>query len=206
MDEKKHNLPITVLTVLLVFLAVLIVVREEGITGRATGFSGNLSVNVTTAISCTWSNAALDVYFGEDLIPGVSAGVNGTRNHNFTNNLSWVPEELLGTDYNVTNHASSTATINVSIKGDHLWDTGFVSMIVISNISWASNWTIVNASSMIYANGNPLETWYNNDTRLAENLSISNSSWYRFWLDVPASTPAGIYTGNYTVLCEEAGL
>ncbi len=166
---------------------------EKKLTGKDVSSTlGNLSAQVSSYVSCTWSDAALNVSFGTELNPGDS-DVNATRNNDQPDN---------GTSYNVTIDEFTNELVNITIKGDHL--VSGVNIIEIGNISWASNATSSNGINMASENSHITLTDYDNLTKIASNAAIGSSAWYRFWVDLPPSQVAGSYIGNYTMKCEAA--
>ena len=41
------------------------------------------------------------------------------------------------------------------------------------------------------------------DTNVRSNIAAGNTMHYRYWLDIPITTVAGSYVGNYTMVCIE---
>lgn len=162
------------------------------ITGMAASQIGNLSASVSTFISCTWSNQALQISFGNSLTPGIN-DINATQNYGGVGN---------GTLYNVTVDTLSNVNANITIKGTDL--TFGINIIGVSNVSWISNTTMSNASNMIASNSIELTSSFNTVNQIASNEPIGSTVWYRFWLDVPTGQIAGTYTGNYTQQCQQA--
>jgi hypothetical protein len=189
------------LILLLAFIALILALYlyvpafKNEITGLATSSQvGNLSLDITTYIACTWSDAALNVSFGTNLNPGRN-DYNGTKNYDQPGN---------GTAYNVTIDPLGNKQVNISVKGDHL--ISGINKIYIGNVTWFSNTTASNGTNMIPVGSKVMLTSYDKNTTnwVATNLDITNTTWYRFWIDLPAAQIAGSYLGNYTMLCEEA--
>lgn len=159
-------------------------------TGLATVDSqlGNLTAAVQTYIACTWSTATLDVDFGTSLNPGDS-DLNATDN-NLTNP---------GTGYNVTVSDLSTDNVDVTILGDNLVDGA--NDILVGNVTWALNDTDADGANLV-AVGSTALTGAGVD--MATAIAPDTPLFYRFWLDIPSSTVAGNYVGNYTIQCEIA--
>ena len=153
---------------------------------------GNLSAGISTFISCTWSNAALDVSFGTTINPGVN-DINATQNYNQIGN---------GTAYNVTVDVLSNVNVDLLIKGENL--VSGVNVIGIGNVSWMSNTSNANGTNMIPGNSVSLNTSYNTINKVASNRPVGSSTWYRFWFDIPQSQVAGAYNGNYSQQCQQA--
>ena len=185
-----------VLAILVVFVSVFYITGDTGdtITGYATTDSqvGNLSATILTSVSCSWSEESLNVTFGDDLNPGDN-DINATKNYNMTNN---------GTYYNVTVGALSNVMVNISIRGSDMLAGS--NIIEIGNITWFKNVTADNGTDMHPGNSIALETAYDTDNYVGAYQNISNTTYFRFWLDIPSSTLAGAYKGNYTMLCEQA--
>ena len=163
-----------------------------GITGMATSQVGNLTVGVTTYISCVWSDAALDVSFGTNLDPG-------TNDISATNNSVGDENNTL---YNVTVDVFSNVNGNITIKGANL--VSGANTISVGNVTWASNTTDANGTNMVAGNSIALTTSYDTANPIAADEPIGSTVWYRFWLDIPSGTISGNYVGNYTMQCQQA--
>lgn len=160
-------------------------------TGYATSDSqvGNLSASIQTYMACTWSNPTLDADFGTMLNPGTD-DINATENYALAGS---------GTGYNVTVSGLSTSNANITISGNDLVDGGNV--IGIGNVTWQASLNANNDAAMVPAGSTPISGAENN---IASDVNPTNTSHFRFWLDVPGTTVAGNYVGNYTIVCKEA--
>ncbi len=164
--------------------------RETKLTGLQVNNVGNLTVNVVSAVAFTMSDAAQNMSFGTSLDPGRAD--NASQNVVGLDNVSF---------YNITNDATSTTPANISIRG-----SDFISganRVGIGNVSWASNTTVGNASNMVYP-GTAISTNFDTTNRIAAELPIGSTVWYRMWLAIPSTTGAGTFTGNFTIRVEEA--
>lgn len=202
MSDKRTNTGVIVV-LLIVSLALIIYISvdkisDSKITGMATSDSqvGNLSVGVLTFLACTWGNDGLAVTFGTSLDPNTN-NTNATRNYIFNGSAV-----INGTSYNATVDTLSNVAANFTLLGDHL--VSGANTIAIGNVSWASNSTIANGTNMIHLNEINLTTSYDNANKVGSNIAVDSSVWYRFWIDVPSTTTAGTYVGNYTMQCTQA--
>jgi len=171
------------------------------ISGAATSQVGNLSANIQTYISCTWSSPALNVSFGATLNPG-DTNVNATRNYNETSTNASYDN---ATSYNVTVDTLSNVAGNITVLGADLMASANV--FGVTNISWQSNTTANNGSNMNgTANTTSYVLQYSYDlvNKVAVAEAVGSTVWYRFWMDVPSAQVAGVYTGNYTMQCTQA--
>ncbi len=150
---------------------------------------GNFTVNIGNSISCTVSNAALNISFGTSL--------STNKNYNASQNYGYRSE---GTAYNITNDIISTNSINVTIKGSHFVSGSHV--LDISNVSWASNESVPNGTNLLYPGFANLTTNFDTDHPVITLASPGNTTWYRLWVHIPTSQDAGSYGGNYTLQCE----
>ncbi|MBI5391905.1 hypothetical protein HZB00_02795 [Candidatus Woesearchaeota archaeon] len=182
------------------------------LTGNVTSFFNNtFTVGEGSTLSCSWSDAVLNITFGT---PGstITQGntLNASRNYNYS--TDGVGSASNGSDYNVTAAATNTVKVNITLRGEHLYETVGGNILNIGNISWGSNTTTANSTggtaldNMTYP-GNPLNlTGQTNPShRVAVTEPAGSSVWFRFWLNTPASQPAGLYRGNYTMTCEDSG-
>jgi len=199
----------------------------NSITGAATSTVGNLTANVVTAVACTWSNAALNVSFGEGISQSLSQGPVYNASKNFEGYIGGGAQNvgINWTHYNITADITNTDSINISIKGQHLLIG--INTLGVGNITWMSNESNGNgtdASGVIRnftylgssAAGQNFEgfnlTLINDgDTKLASRnrnfsnqLTAGSTVWFRFWLHVPRGQIGGKYVGNYTQTCTAA--
>lgn len=189
------------ITILMLFIVVIIIyslVKSGGsppspILGMATAQVGNFTTTVQTSISCTASDKALNVSFGSTNPGDV---VNGTLNY-----YGFPPDCTNCTWYNVTNDVLSNLAINITIMGARLQSDA--NIIAIGNVTWRSNSTSGNASSMAYASGIKITSTDNEANKVAESLDVGSTTHLRFWLSVPSGAVAGSYTGNYTLTCTQ---
>jgi len=187
-----------IVPLLIIMLVFGVAVGYYGLPGTtptgAAGIStstGNLTVSVATVVACTFSDDALDVDFGVELIPG-STGNNATKN--------FAANPGNGTNYNITADLLSTTAINITIRGTDLLSGANV--IGATNVSWQSNGTR-NDSSMIYAAGDikRLDTSFDIVDKIGFNVTPGETRFWRKWVDIPSLTVGGNYTGNYTLRC-----
>lgn len=193
MQKRGWILIILLALILLTAYAYGPAIKNE-ITGLVTSQLGNLSATITTMVSCTWSDQALNVSFGDSLNPGTD-NYNGSRN--------WAEADGWSS-YNITVDTLSNKQANITIKGDHM--VSGLNKIYIDNVTWMSNTTNGTGPNMLPPGSKILLTDYdkNASNYIAVAEPIGSSVWYRFWLDVPASQVAGNYLGNYTMQCEAA--
>src|SRR3989344_5356293 len=200
------------------------------------GLNGSMirSANITiptaaqpTAISCIWSDAALNISFGEGLSQSLSQGVIYNASKNFEGYIGGSNQNvgINWTHYNVTADSTNTAPVNITIKGDHLLSGSNV--LGITNITWMTNETNGNATDVsgelwnfTYLGKNVKDSNFegfnltlikDGDPKLAvrnrnfsNQLTAGSSMWYRFWLHVPTAQIQGSYVGNYTMECSAA--
>jgi len=189
--------------------------------------SSSVTISNPSAIACTWSNAALNVSFGNGLSQSLSQGVVYNASKNFEGYIGSSSQNagINWSLYNVTADNTNTADVNISIMGSHLLSG--INTLGIGNITWMSNESNGNgtdASGVIRnftylgssAAGQNFEgfnlTLINDgDTKLAlrnrnfsNNLAPDSTSWFRFWLHVPRNTVGAKYIGNYTMECSQA--
>ena len=162
------------------------------VTGYATSQNGNLTATISTYISCTWTNAALNISFGLNLNPS-DTDVNATQNFGTYSN---------GTSYNATVDTLTNVNVNFTVAGSNL--VSGTNIIGIGNVTWQSNTTANNGTNMLGTNSIILSASQNTTNPVGGNLAAGSSTHFRFWLDVPAAQTAGAYSGNYTMQCIQA--
>jgi hypothetical protein len=194
MAFKKGN-GVLILSIILFVLAVAMLITGFyyfKTTGYASSHVGNLSASITTYLTCTWSDASLDVSFGSNLNPGTN-DINASKNYNETGSV---------TSYNVSVDVLSNVQANLTIKGENL--VAGINSIGVTNVSWASNTSDGNGVNMIPSQSIALTNSLNTANKIAENEPVGSTVWYRFWLDIPVGQLGGNYKGNYTMQCEQA--
>jgi len=196
--------------------AVFSVVHEylySGSTGLVTSNVGNFTANVASTIACTWSNFAVNITFGA---PGASltqgTSYNASQNYNYSNGPLGNGSAVNGSLYNVTAASTNTVRVNITVKGEDLYESVGLNVLRITNVTWGSNVTFANgtypgvttADNMTYP-GLPLNYTFDNMHKVASLLTVGSTAWYRFWLNVTNTLPAGLYIGNYTMQCTDSG-
>ncbi len=179
-------------------------------TANVTGFT-SYTIGEGSTIACTWSNFAVNVTFGN---PGgtltQSATYNASQNYNYSNGPLGNGSAVNGTLYNVTADPTNNVKVNITVRGADFLDTIGGNVLGITNVSWGANRTTANSTggesldNMTYP-GYPLNYTFDQQHKVAANLTNGSTTWFRFWLKVPAALPAALYIGNYTMQCTNAG-
>ncbi len=205
-------------------------IDNDGLNGSRV-ISSNVTITQATSIACTWSNAALNVSFGQGLSQSLTQGSIYNASKNFEGYTGGGAQNtgINWTHYNVTADSTNTAPINITIKADHL--TSGTNVIGIGNITWMTNESNGNATDNLgnihnftylgsfnssigpgtNFEGFNLTLIKDGDPKLAtrnrnfsNQLTAGSTSWYRFWLLLPKNQVQGTYTGNYTMECAAA--
>lgn len=158
------------------------------VTGRATTADAQTSADIATYFAINMStNLSTDgIRFDVDVLP--STDVNATGN--YANSTGGGGNN--GTRYYLTVELDSNVYVDFCIKAnDSLRYT--TEYIGLGNYTF-SNYTETNETWPNIASNYPLtnETYLNS----TKNVGRGNSSYYRFWLDVPGDQSPGIYVNR----------
>jgi len=182
--KKLHNF-YNLILVFVIFSCLILLIFQNSyvISGKVTELfvSSNVSVANSFAIS-----------FSENLSEGIIFG-----------NVSTLPAVNINASHNYDGISSATTLfINVSKDGNTAVDfcikananlTSIVEDVIELGNETYSNSTSTNISNPDLINEVALTTSY---FKSGDAISIGNSNYYRFWLDVPASQPSGDYNNT----------
>ena len=91
--------------------------------------------------------------------------------------------------------------MNITISGTNL--KYGVNTLGIGNVTWASNKSFGNGSNMNYSNGRELFLTTDLVQSVGQSVGPGNSTFFRFWVDIPSGQIAGNYNGSYTMTCTD---
>jgi len=103
--------------------------------------------------------------------------------------------------YNVTVDTTTNIHVNITISGTNL--KYGVNTLGIGNVTWASNKSFGNGSNMNYSNGRELFLTTDLVQSVGQSVGPGNSTFFRFWVDIPSGQIAGNYNGSYTMTCTD---
>lgn len=191
-EVKKLDVLIAVFIVVFLVSIFMIVLEESNVNKKITGFATEIS---------TVSNVTIQSFLSIDMSLNLTEGIqygtistlpatNINSTHNYDNQGG--VDNLSSMFINVS--TDSNTAVDICLKADDdLNDTSGGNIIGITNMTYANN-TINNLTlpNIIKENSLALNTYEKGTV----NLPKGNSSFYRFWLDVPASTIAGSYNNS----------
>ena len=174
--------------------------------------SYNASITGAATSRSTTSSATIEKYFSINVSANLSDGIefgtisalpavnhNATLNYNDTN----YPAENDGNEtlYWMTVETDSNTPVDLCIIATE-FNTSGGEEIEIGNYTFANNQTNnitwpgpVDFYTMSKSSYVPADT----------NIAVGSSSYFRFWLDVPATTPSGTYNNTVTFLGRATG-
>ncbi len=184
---KRDNLIVAVFGA--VFLFSLIMLFSQGIktTGYATQASTTSNVTITTYFSIAMSENLSDgIQFGNvSSLPATN--VNATHNYDGVETVSPSP----GTSMWMNVSSDSNTNVDFCINADAL-NTSGGDEIGLGNETF-SNSTDTNSTLPALGDEASITLSY---ADAGYNITIGGNNYYRFWLDVPAGTPAGTYNNT----------
>jgi hypothetical protein len=155
------------------------------ITGFAT--SGSTTSNVTVS-------KAFSISLSDNLTAGIGFG-NVSTETDINATVNYIVDKSNETEYFV--NTSSTDTVNVDLcvsANGPLNDSSSGDTIGLGNYTYA-NATYSNRSEPANAQSTAMST---TDTKAGESLTPGGGIYYRFWLDITAEIPSGVYNNTIT--------
>ncbi len=193
---------------LLVFLCIVLVVSAAGL---LSSYSNSMTGALTSA--STTSSAVIQKYFSINISANLSAGIdfgsieslpavnhNATLNYNDTN----YPTENDGNEtlYFITVETDSNTAVDLCILASAL-NTSGGEEIGIGNYTFANNQT----NNITWPGPVDMYTMSTTGYVAAETgVPVGDNSYFRFWLDVPATTPSGTYNNTVQFLGRPTGV
>jgi hypothetical protein len=192
----------------LIFLFILLAVS-------AAGLLANYSASITGALTSatTTSSAVIQKYFSINISANLSDGIDfgsieslPAVNHNAS--LNWndtnYPTENDGNEtlYYMTVETDSNTPVDLCIRATELNTSGGLE-IGIGNYTFADNQT----NNITWPGAVDQYTMSTTAYVAADtNVPVGDSSYFRFWLDVPATTASGTYNNTVTFLGRPTGV
>ncbi|MBS3099077.1 hypothetical protein J4462_02600 [Candidatus Pacearchaeota archaeon] len=182
---KGDNVLLAFFVALFLF-SIIMIVSESKITGYASSGTAISNVSVSKSFSITLSG---------NLTEGITFGNLTTINYaNATGNNNWVGSTNQ-TTYNVNVSSDSTVNVDFCIKANAaLTDSVSGDIIAIGNETYGNATTNTQTSPGV-ALKVALTT---SNVKSGQGVTPGISNNYRFWLDVPSTTPSGTYNNTLT--------
>jgi hypothetical protein len=178
----------------------------------AAGLFSAWTNNITGAATSqsTISSAVISKYFSINVSSNLSAGIdfgtiaalpavsqNATKNWNSTVNSTWSNETLYWTSV----ETDSNTPVDFCIRAT-AFNTSSGLEIGIGNYTFAdSNWNNVTYPGPVDEQTMSTTAYVAGQT----NISVGSRNYFRFWLDVPATTASGTYNNTVTFLGRPTG-
>ncbi|MBU2612141.1 MAG: hypothetical protein KKB62_00280 [Nanoarchaeota archaeon] len=175
---------------LLVFVFVLSLFLFFFNTFSFTGYitEGNTTSNVTISkyLAITFgANLSEGIYFG-DVVVLPATDVNATHNYDGA---------LTGTTYTIDVSTDSNTAVDFCIKANQGLTTAGADVIGLGNETYSA-YNATNFSLPPLAAQTSMTTGYVKVQTAGNNIGPGNSSYWRFWLDIPAAQPSGDYNNT----------
>jgi hypothetical protein len=173
----------SIILIAIVFLCIILIFFQNlNFTGRVVEFTTSSDVSIQEYLSISISQElANGIIFGT-IVSLPSDDVNATGNYDINNE----------TEYYINISEDSNTNVDLCIKALTALENLGGDVIGITNQTY-SNSTINDVSNPEPSSKVALSLSY---IRSGENLTIGSENYYRFWLDVPASTPPGSYENS----------
>ncbi len=187
------------------FVAALILLQAAFVASSSLEITGRQSY-----IQNVYSEAQIQKYISISTSGNLSAGiefgtitvlpstdVNATKNYNSTVDDSWHNETL----YWIVVSGDSNTNVDLCVKADNL-NTSGGDEIPLTNYNWSDNVTNDEFWPSLGDSRNMTNTSY---VKGSADIPAGSSNYYRFWLSVPASQPAGTYNNTVYFKAVENG-
>ena len=184
----KEDVLIGVFGLIFIFSLIMFVSQSAKMTGYATSATTISNVTITTYFSiamCT--NLSGGIMFGSVAsLPATDQ--NASHNYDGVNTTPPSP----GTSMCMNVSTDSNTAVNFCVNGSAALTSSGGDTIGLGNETYANN-TVTNSTLPALGSQVALTTSY---VASGYNITQGNSNYYRFWLDIPAATPAGTYNNT----------
>jgi len=165
---------------------------DRQITGFAASGSAVSNVTISKNFAITLStNLSNGIEFGNQT---TATDANASDNYNGASNIT-----------TMFTNVSSDSTVNVDFcisANTHLTDPTSADIIGLGNETYAN---ASSTSSSVPALGNQISLTTSDVKSGLGFTPLAGANYYRFWLDVPATTPSGTYNNSITFTGVEEG-
>lgn len=153
------------------------------ITGNATEGSTTSNVTIAKYLAITFgTNLSEGIQFGSvSTLPATS--INASHNHDGASNA---------TTYTVEVHNDSNTAVDFCIRANAGLTSAALDVIGLANETYSAL-NLTNSTHPILSNETPMTVSY---VKAVSAIPPGNSSYWRFWLDIPASQPSGNYNNS----------
>ena len=190
-DQKKSVYTIVLTIILVAALAMLFFENVNAITGHVTSITGHASqassisnVTIQAYFSVQWSNELDTAIVFEDVLTLPVTDQNARENYGGAANetLYWARV-----------HEDSNRKVDFCLKASGDLNNTADDRIGLGNETYATNVTSTDLNNPNVTLQIPMTTVYN---KSATNIDAGETNYYRFWLDIPAAQPPGVYTND----------
>lgn len=184
MDEKKENLLLGVLFIILILAIIGLVFSSIRKTGSA--ITPPLSTQSQVVIS-----AHLAIAMSDELAAGIDFGTietlpayqNATQNYNASDQ----------TKYSLDVNANSNKDADFCIKADTPLKTASLVEIAMDRYRWSNSVAVNDKDNPPSSPTNAMSLTY---VMAGSGVQRGTSNYFRFWLDLPSQQEAGTYTNT----------
>jgi hypothetical protein len=158
---------------------------NPSLTGYATSGSTTSNVSIAKYLSIAFgANLSQGIYFGTvNTLPATN--INATHNNDSAAYAG-------GTTYTIDVSTDSNAPVDFCIKANTGLTDPSLDVIGLANETFAA-YNLTSASLPPLSNETSMTTTYQ---KSVGNIAIGNSSYWRFWLDIPSAQPSGDYNNS----------
>ena len=183
MERLKNSKYEVFLLLIILTSIILLFLQNLSLTGNFT--EGSIPSNVSLS-------KFLAISFGEILSEGIQFGTvsflpatNINASHNYDGGSN-------GTDYIIEVHQDSNTNVDFCIKANVGLTSSALDVIGLGNETYSA-FSSTNSTYPLLSEETLLTTSY---VKSATDIGIGNSSYWRFWLDIPAAQPSGNYNNT----------
>lgn len=184
MSKKGKVLDTVLIVILVVSVSFLVLQNVGGLTGHATEGSTYSNVTIQKYLAINFGNdLANGIYFG-NVATLPATNINATHNYDGPSNA---------TNYYLNVSTDSNTAVDFCIKANTGLTSAAADVIGLGNETYATNYTNSNMTTPPLSAQVPMNTTY---IKAATDVGIGNSSYWRFWLNIPASQASGDYNNT----------
>lgn len=184
MNNKGKIYTVALYVILTVAVTLLIIQNASGFTGFATEGSTYSNVSIQKYLAINFgSDLANGIYFGSvATLPATD--VNATHNYDGANNA---------TNYYLVVSNDSNSQVDFCIKANTGLTSPALDVIGLGNETYATNYTNSNLTTPPLSDQIPMNITYR---KAATQVGVGQTSYWRFWLDIPAGQASGDYNNT----------
>ena len=184
MKKDSKSIDTFLVAIFIVAVSLLVFQNVDGMTGHATEGSTYSNVTIQKYLAINFGGQLGNgIYFG-NVATLPATNINATENYNGTNNA---------TNYYLNVSTDSNTHVDFCILANAGLTSAAADVIGLGNETYSTNYTSSNMTLPPLSAETAMTTNY---TKAATDVAPGNSSYWRFWLDIPAAQPSGDYNNT----------